>query len=331
MNVCNNLKCTKEANQRCSGCKSVYYCSKECQKIDWKVHKTSCITKVSSPTTTNVVVANVTPQPTLDRKGSIDFMDMAKFIGEMLFSGAGASYALIDYRGSRCVTDRNGVRSNVYFFSAPTKENIKGSFYKWFTDPARKIPMKGQEFANWFTTGICSTWAFGVAIALDDIINTKTITIGASKVKEVRVLAMKITKEFTRNVSCYTDPMPPEDKSDIENWDCDMVHSDIHQVVGIILEDSSLYIADFSAAQYGIYDRFHDTPVWFHFEKSDIKIYDKSARGSEILSYGKLFEVNWMHGDGLEKLPDKSSIRTGFIFRLSKLISKECKSKWTNS
>jgi hypothetical protein len=26
----------------CSGCLTTFYCSKECQKIDWKKHKTHC-------------------------------------------------------------------------------------------------------------------------------------------------------------------------------------------------------------------------------------------------------------------------------------------------
>ena len=40
--VCN--KCGNPGTLRCSKCKKVYYCSKECQKSDWKTHKLSCST-----------------------------------------------------------------------------------------------------------------------------------------------------------------------------------------------------------------------------------------------------------------------------------------------
>ena len=35
-------KCTKQAFKRCSKCRSVWYCSKECQVGDWPEHKVSC-------------------------------------------------------------------------------------------------------------------------------------------------------------------------------------------------------------------------------------------------------------------------------------------------
>ena len=34
--------CQKSASSRCSGCNLSYYCSKECQKSDWKDHKPEC-------------------------------------------------------------------------------------------------------------------------------------------------------------------------------------------------------------------------------------------------------------------------------------------------
>uniref|UniRef100_A0A0P4VWD8 MYND-type domain-containing protein n=1 Tax=Scylla olivacea TaxID=85551 RepID=A0A0P4VWD8_SCYOL len=34
--------CRKPAKQFCSSCRSVFYCSRDCQKQDWKTHKTRC-------------------------------------------------------------------------------------------------------------------------------------------------------------------------------------------------------------------------------------------------------------------------------------------------
>ncbi|KAH0829195.1 hypothetical protein J3R83DRAFT_2743 [Lanmaoa asiatica] len=36
------LSCGKEGDLRCSGCKRVWYCSKVCQRADWKMHKKDC-------------------------------------------------------------------------------------------------------------------------------------------------------------------------------------------------------------------------------------------------------------------------------------------------
>jgi hypothetical protein len=33
---------TAEALKRCARCKETFYCSRECQKTDWKSHKKSC-------------------------------------------------------------------------------------------------------------------------------------------------------------------------------------------------------------------------------------------------------------------------------------------------
>ena len=44
--TCANCSKVHEVNgtslQRCSGCRATYYCSKDCQKADWKQHKTAC-------------------------------------------------------------------------------------------------------------------------------------------------------------------------------------------------------------------------------------------------------------------------------------------------
>lgn len=43
MQLCVN--CLKPANKRCGQCHVAWYCSAECQKKDWNIHKPECATK----------------------------------------------------------------------------------------------------------------------------------------------------------------------------------------------------------------------------------------------------------------------------------------------
>ena len=40
--ICN--KCGDSCKSKCSRCKKVYYCNRDCQKLDWKSHKLECNT-----------------------------------------------------------------------------------------------------------------------------------------------------------------------------------------------------------------------------------------------------------------------------------------------
>ena len=40
------LQCSKPAETKCSRCKVTYYCSRECQKLNWKQHKSYCKPKI---------------------------------------------------------------------------------------------------------------------------------------------------------------------------------------------------------------------------------------------------------------------------------------------
>ena len=40
--MCEIKECSKPGNLCCSRCKTVGYCSTECQKKDWKQHKVNC-------------------------------------------------------------------------------------------------------------------------------------------------------------------------------------------------------------------------------------------------------------------------------------------------
>lgn len=41
--LCEN--CKQDATKRCSKCKQVWYCTRECQLAHWKVHKPKCIVR----------------------------------------------------------------------------------------------------------------------------------------------------------------------------------------------------------------------------------------------------------------------------------------------
>ncbi|KAE8896684.1 hypothetical protein PF005_g13615 [Phytophthora fragariae] len=40
--ICGADRCSKNGTLRCSRCKAQFYCSPECQKADWKLHKVGC-------------------------------------------------------------------------------------------------------------------------------------------------------------------------------------------------------------------------------------------------------------------------------------------------
>ena len=42
MTRCQKLECDQPGTLRCSRCKNVNYCSKDCQTSDWKKHKKQC-------------------------------------------------------------------------------------------------------------------------------------------------------------------------------------------------------------------------------------------------------------------------------------------------
>lgn len=45
--MCAKCRVGQPRMQKCSGCRTVHYCSKECQKLDWKRHKGTCGSKMS--------------------------------------------------------------------------------------------------------------------------------------------------------------------------------------------------------------------------------------------------------------------------------------------
>ncbi|EXX54183.1 hypothetical protein GLOIN_2v1587334 [Rhizophagus irregularis DAOM 181602=DAOM 197198] len=72
MNICN--VCQNPSTTRCSKCRQIYYCSRECQKKDWKVHKKLC-------------GKNEVPMPSFPSGSSLpsSLPQMTEFLTDMMF------------------------------------------------------------------------------------------------------------------------------------------------------------------------------------------------------------------------------------------------------
>ena len=58
---CPNDGCNKPATSRCAGCNAVWYCSKDCQKRDWRHHKLACKPTTLAPVSSTQVSDSTEP------------------------------------------------------------------------------------------------------------------------------------------------------------------------------------------------------------------------------------------------------------------------------
>ena len=115
-NTC--LRCSKPAETKCSRCKITYYCSRECQKGNWKQHKSYCKAQIC------------------DKKR--DEVSNEKVEGESL---------IIDEMVLRVKVDKSIVHGNGVFATKPIHLGEKICYFKGESKDAN-VCVKMQKFPD---------------------------------------------------------------------------------------------------------------------------------------------------------------------------------------
>ena len=102
MEACGRCNATTRADQgcgvgaallQCSQCKTTRYCSKECQRLHWKVHKPACLTRKEQKISRSVARATTVKD--------CNFCKRTKKAGEKAFSSCARCWA-VRYCSSEC-------------------------------------------------------------------------------------------------------------------------------------------------------------------------------------------------------------------------------------
>jgi hypothetical protein len=231
MSTC--INCNKQTTQICNGCKCTYYCSRDCQVKHWKNHKIEC--------------------------DNLSTNNLLNKICQILLMGEELEFYSFDYFCKRMIG------KDLYWFFKYNDFLIKGNIEDYYTKRS-SINMTREEFANYYYTGKCSIFNFGVAFGLFNLLlSKKSIKLYGNKIIKLYILKLDIFKPYITNILSFEYPIPDNDKNH-NNWDCDRMHSNKHQVIGVKLDNNCEYLLDFAAAQYGIYTQTSEHN-WLHIEK----------------------------------------------------------------
>lgn len=89
--VCSNPSCSKPGTRKCSGCRIAKYCSRDCQRSEWSVHKAACkAASQSSTPRSNCYILRAAPQTpnvavldnTADQIEPFDLSDLGNEVAE---------------------------------------------------------------------------------------------------------------------------------------------------------------------------------------------------------------------------------------------------------
>lgn len=287
--------CSKIASSKCSKCKQFYYCGTDHQRQHWHAgHSQRCL-KVSIK----------------------DWNEFQERFASTVLNGTALDLAVQEYRGKREI----GSDKLVWFFK-PVKytQFLDGSVLKHYTSSSRKVPMSNaDEVALFHFTGKCSVIAYASALALLLELEKSEMRYQNLFVKKVCVGRVLITKQFRHNIFCYESIMPHESENDnIDKWDCDRLHSTMHQALVLELEDGRWYIMDFAAAQYGLYDKTPAGRGYLYKEVVETKPVTESFQLQ--LAYGGIFNecIPYSSASRLLESLDHMDRRTLVIKKMSR-------------
>ena len=96
---CGNLYCKSyEVSYKCGNCKCVSYCSRECQKADWKTHKLVC-NQLSNKFTTKSDRKNLLYHNILMKNSAAIWGSIFGFLASCLISGFFNSFFFVSKTG----------------------------------------------------------------------------------------------------------------------------------------------------------------------------------------------------------------------------------------
>lgn len=71
---CGNMFCGNKALHVCGACKQVYYCSRECQRGDWRSHRGECGTLVSKQRVSKMIITDSNEEHVFDSNSGARYM-----------------------------------------------------------------------------------------------------------------------------------------------------------------------------------------------------------------------------------------------------------------
>lgn len=227
---CSKPGCTKKTNEKCSNCKIAYYCSTQCQKAHWVSHRAKC---QADPITLDEII---------------------KYTDKTIMCGEDLPYISdVEFLGSRVEGGKH------YVFVRDSNTGFSGNFKNRFMDGKN---IGEDEFAKYWTAGNCELFNFSVATVLGQVLEKRRILFQNKNIVKIWICLLKVTKKFNPLVIVFADV---KGTSKIDNEKTEVFNFTTHYSLAVELEDASIHLLDFAAAQFDMYSKFGN--YYVHTEK----------------------------------------------------------------